>query len=89
MALDWLLNYYDQLGASLPALGIRYDDTEKKVVNPLEEPQIVANLELIHQMYKDGVINGDAPTSDDSPSYRRFYTGVRLEQCGKDKLGTE
>ena len=84
---DWLLNYYDQLGAGLPALGIRYDDAEKKVVNPLEEPEIAANLELIHQMYKDGVINGDAPTSDDSPSYRTFFTASGWSSAAKTNWG--
>ena len=34
---DWLIGYYDQLGAGLPVLGVKYNDTEKKVVNPLED----------------------------------------------------
>ena len=66
--------YYDQLGAGLSPLGIRFDDESMTVVNPLEQEDILANLDYIHQMFKDGVINGDAPTSDDSNQYSVFFT---------------
>lgn len=84
---DWLIGYYDQLGAGLPVLGVKYNDTEKKVVNPLEDPEVVANLEIIHQMYVDGVINGDAPTADDSNNYRTFFTAQGWSGAAKSNWG--
>ena len=85
---DWLIGYYDQLGAGLPVLGVKYNDTEKKVVNPLEDPEVVANLEIIHQMYVDGVINGDAPTADDSNNYRTFFTAQGWSGAAKSNSRT-
>jgi len=84
---DYLIAYYDQLGAGLPVLGVKYNDTEKTVVNPLEDPEIVANLEVIHQMYVDGVINGDAPTADDSNGYRTFFTAQGWSGAAKSNWG--
>ena len=71
---DMLLSWYDQLGASLPALGIKYDDETKTVVNPLEDEDILKNMDVIHKMYKEGIINGDAPTADSQNKYRTFFT---------------
>ena len=66
--------YFDQLGAGLSALGIKYDDDTKTVVNPLEDEDILKTLDIIHKMYQEGIINGDAPTSDDANKYRTFFT---------------
>ncbi len=79
--------YYDQLGAGLPALGIRFDDPEKKVVNPLEDEEILTKLDIIHKMYKEGIINGDAPTADDSNKYRTFFTAQGWSQAAKTTWG--
>ncbi len=84
---DWMLSYYDQLGAGLPSLGVRYDDTEKKVVNPLEDPDVMEALKSIHQMYKDGIINGDAPTADDSNGYRNFFVAQGWSGAAKSNWG--
>ncbi len=85
---DFLLtSYYDQLGAGLPVLGIKYDDTEKTVVNPLEDPEIMEQLKTIHQMYVDGIINGDAPTADDQNSYRMFFTAQGWSGAAKSNWG--
>ncbi|WP_342759712.1 ABC transporter substrate-binding protein [Kineothrix sedimenti] len=72
---DFLVTaYFDQLGAGLSALGVKYNDDTKTVVNPLEDEDILKNLDIIHQMYKEGIINGDAPTADDANKYRTFFT---------------
>lgn len=85
---DWLVTgYYDQLGAGLPVLGVKYNDTEKKVINPLEDPELVGNLEIIHEMYVDGVINGDAPTADDSNDYRTFFAASGWSGAAKSNWG--
>jgi putative aldouronate transport system substrate-binding protein len=72
---DFLVTaYFDQLGAGLSALGVKYNDGTKTVVNPLEDEDILKNLDIVHQMYKEGIINGDAPTADDANKYRTFFT---------------
>lgn len=84
---DFLAGYFDQLGAGLPVLGVKYDDAGKQVVNPLEDTEIMRNLELIHQMYTDGIINGDAPTSDDSNGYRTFFVAQGWSGAAKSNWG--
>lgn len=72
---DFLVkDYYDQLGSGLSALGIRYDDNTKTVVNPMEQEDVLKQLDIVHKMYQEGIINGDAPTADDSNKYRTFFT---------------
>ncbi len=66
--------YYDQLGCGLPCLGIRFDDGTYTVVNPMEDEEILSRLDVVYQMYEDGIINGDAPIAEDSNSYRVFST---------------
>lgn len=66
--------WYDQLDMSLPAIGVRYDDASMKVVNPLEQEDILENMDIVHKMYKEGIINGDAPTADSQNKYRTFFT---------------
>ena len=72
---NFLVNLgFDDLSASLPVLGVKYTDESKTVVNPLADEDVLANLDIIHKMYKEGLINGDAPTADDSNKYRTFFT---------------
>lgn len=84
---DYLMSYFDQLGAGLPVLGIKYDDDSKTVVNPLDDETVQAQLATIHQMYVDGVINGDAPTADDSNGYRTFFTAQGWSGAAKSNWG--
>ena len=84
---DFLLNEFDQLGAGLPVLGVKYTDGTKTVVNPLDDATIQDELAIIHRMYKDGVINGDAPTADDSNSYRVFFTATGWSGAAKSVWG--
>lgn len=66
--------WYDQLGTSLPAIGVRYDDDTRTVVNPLEQEDVLKNMDIVHKMYKEGIINGDAPTADSQNRYKTFFT---------------
>lgn len=66
--------YFDSLGTGLAPLGVRYDDDTMTVVNPMEDEDILKDMDIVHKMYKEGIINGDAPTSDDSNKYRTFFT---------------
>lgn len=53
-------NEYDGLTAGLYPLGVKVDDKSRTVVNTIEQPDIMANLKLLHQWYMDGIINPDA-----------------------------
>lgn len=79
--------YYDQLGAGLPPLGVKYNDESRTVVNPLEDEDLLKILDTVHQMYVDGIINGDAPTADDSNKYRSFFFAQGWSGAAKSTWG--
>lgn len=71
---NFLLNLnYDDLSSGLPAIGVKYGDDTKTVVNPLDDEEILSNLDIVRKMYQEGIINGDAPTADDSSKYAMFF----------------
>lgn len=84
---EWLLSYFDQLGTGLPAIGVKYDDESKKVVNPLDDKDIQESLDAVHEMYKANIINGDAPTADDSNGYRNFFVAQGWSGAAKSNWG--
>jgi putative aldouronate transport system substrate-binding protein len=60
-----LVNYQ----GPLDALGVRFDDASASVVNVFEQPDIAESLNYLHTWYKDGIINPDAATLDQGPSW--------------------
>ena len=64
-----ILSLYDGMGASLSALGVRYNDETRTVVNVLEQEDVMQDLNTIHEWYKSGIVNADAPTIDTSATY--------------------
>jgi putative aldouronate transport system substrate-binding protein len=66
---------YDLMGAGLPAMGVRIDDENRKVVSVLEQEDVLANLEVLHDWYQKGIINADAPSNSDMPTYRMVFVG--------------
>ena len=63
----FLLEDYDGLSALLPCIGVRHDDERRRVVNPMEQPDVLKALRYFHSWYRDGIINPDANMADDSP----------------------
>lgn len=61
---------YDTMGAGLIAMGVKYNDTEGKVVSIYEQPEIMEYLKLFHQWYQDGIINSDAATASEENAYK-------------------
>lgn len=84
---DWLLNQFDQMGGGLPVMGVKYDDESRKVVNTLEQEEILSLLDIIHGMYKDGIVNADAPNADQIPDYRPFFTAQGWSGAAKTTWG--
>ncbi len=68
--LSMIFSLYDTMGPGLPALGVRYDDDTRTVVNVLEQSDIISQLNTIHEWYKAGIINADAPSLDQEPTYK-------------------
>ncbi|OZB98894.1 ABC transporter substrate-binding protein [Paenibacillus sp. XY044] len=71
--LNGFFNDYDDLTLGFPPVGVKADDASRKVVSVLEQPDIMANLKLLHQWYQDGIINPDAPTKTEADKGRPFF----------------
>lgn len=82
-----ITDVYDQMGVGLPALGVRYDDQSHKVVNVLEQEEVLSQLDVVHQWYNDGIINADAPAVGEVPSYRMFYVAQGWPGAAKTTWG--
>ena len=63
---------YDGLSAQLKPIGVRHDDPERRVVNILEQPDVLEALGFFHSWNKDGIINPDANMVDELPRGRVF-----------------
>lgn len=66
----YLVSEYDQMNTGLPAVGVRYDDEEAKVVPVFAQDDVMANLSILHQWYGDGIINADAATQPEDHKYK-------------------
>lgn len=85
---NFLLNLnYDDLSSGLPAIGVKYGDDSKTVVNPLDDEEILSNLDIVRKMYQEGIINGDAPTADDSSKYAMFFVAQGWSGAAKTTWG--
>ncbi|MDR0670538.1 MAG: ABC transporter substrate-binding protein [Treponema sp.] len=59
---------YDDLGAGLSAfLGVRVDDSNRRVVSVMEQPKTMEAYRIVHKWYQDGIINPDAPQLEQLP----------------------
>lgn len=70
--LYYIFDVYDQLGAGLQILGVRYDDADAKVCLTLEQEDIYSQLETIHEWYEAGIINPDASTLTEGRVYNMW-----------------
>lgn len=85
--LNVILSSYDQMGAELPCLGVRYDDESRTVVNVLQQEEVKKDLATIYDWYSKGIINADAPTLSETPSYRMFFTAQGWSGAAKTTWG--
>lgn len=67
-------NGYDDMTLGLAPIGIKVDDASRKVVSVLEQPDVMDGLKYLHQWYKDGIINPDAPTKAEGDPKRPFFS---------------
>jgi len=71
--LNGFFNDYDDLTLGFAPVGVKADDASRTVVSVLEQPDVMANLKLLHQWYQDGIINPDAPTKTENQKGRPFF----------------
>ncbi len=67
------MNYDAKVGGF--AAGVRYDDSNAKVVRILEQPDMTENFNYLHKWYKEGIINPDAPTLKETPQWNPVGSG--------------
>lgn len=69
-----ITNNYDDLTLGLRPIGVRIDDSSRKVVSVLEQADTMADLKQLHQWYKDGIINPDAATVGEAAKKLPFFS---------------
>lgn len=82
-----VLSQYDGMGAELEPLGVKYDDETRTVVNVLKEEQVMNDLKTLHAWYKEGIINPDAPTLAELPTYRTVFIAQGWSSAAKTTWG--
>lgn len=76
--IQGLLDIYDSMGG-LPVVGVSYSDKDAKVVNVLNQPDIIEKLNFIHKWYNEGFIDPNAPTIASLPKYKIVYSQQGFE----------
>lgn len=82
-----IFTMYDNMGSELEPLGVRIDDESRTVVNVLEQEDIMDELKTLHTWFKEGIINPDAPTLSELPSYRTTFIAQGWPSAAKTTWG--
>lgn len=85
--LGSLTSWYDAMGTGLPAIGVRYDDGNRKVVPVFEQQDVMNNLKTLNSWFKAGIINQDAATLAEAPKYRACYVAQGWSGAAKTTWG--
>lgn len=78
---------FDSFGAGLRGIGVRYNDKEAKVVKIFEEEDIMAQLKTVRQWNLDGIINADASSLVEGPSYKACFLAQGWSMAAKTTWG--
>lgn len=84
---DVVYSTYDQLGAGLPIMGVKFNDETRTVVSVFEQEDVLSQLDILHQWYNEGIINADAPTLAEAPSYRMVFTAQGWSSAAQTTWG--
>lgn len=85
----FIFDVYDQIGGGTQILGVRYDDADARVCFTLEEPDIYAQLQTIHEWNKKGIINPDAATLSEARVYNMWRVAQGWETAGVTSWGPQ
>lgn len=84
-----IFDVYDQLGAGLAAMGVRYDDEKAKVCFTLEQDDIMSELKTLHDWNQKGIINSDAATITEGRVYNMWRIAQGWPSAGKTAWGPQ
>ena len=70
---SFIYDDYDNLGANFEPIGVKHTDTGRRVVNLLEQPELLEKLRYFHSWYRDGIINPDANMAQQATKGRPFF----------------
>lgn len=82
-----MLNVYDQMSTGLPAIGVRYNDSEGKVVATMEQDDMMEQLKILHEWYQAGIINSDAATHPEDNAAKPCSVGQGWSMAAKTTWG--
>lgn len=68
--LSMVMSLYDSMGLGIPSVGVKFDDESRTVVNVLEQKDVMDQLKVLNEWYKAGIINPDAPSTAETPTYK-------------------
>jgi putative aldouronate transport system substrate-binding protein len=71
--VDPIFLRYDTFTSFLHPIGVRSDDTSRRVVCTLEQADVLEAFYYMHHWYETGVINPDANMIDNLPKYRPYF----------------
>ena len=84
-----LLNLnYDDLSSGLPAIGVKYGDDSKTVVNPLDDEEILSNLDIVRKMYQEAS-STETLRQQMIPANTQCSLLHRMERRCKNNMGSE
>lgn len=84
-----IFDVYDQFGAGLQALGVRYDDTDAKVCFTLEQEDIMSQLGTLYDWKQKGIINSDAATLSEARVYNMWRIAQGWPSAAKTAWGPQ
>ena len=70
---SFIFDCYDDLSTMLLPVGVRHDDGARRVLNTLEQPDILEALKYMHAWFRDGIVNPDANLVDEVPNRKPFF----------------
>ncbi|MDE7310339.1 MAG: ABC transporter substrate-binding protein [Eubacterium sp.] len=85
----FIFDPYDQLGAGMQVLGVRYDDQDAKVCFTLEQPDVYKALETVYDWNQKGLINPDAATLSEARVYNMWRIGQGWESAAYTSWGPQ
>lgn len=85
--LSMVLSLYDSMGLGIPAVGVKFDDESRTVVNVLEQADVMSQLKILNEWYKAGIINPDAPSTSETPTYKAVSVAQGWPSAAKTTWG--
>jgi putative aldouronate transport system substrate-binding protein len=66
---------YDSMTIGLGPIGVGNNDSNRRVVSVLEQPDVMEKLRYLYSWYRDGIVNPDAPVLAEPPKQLPFFIG--------------